>query len=754
MAAVLSASAFSFWGENEPYQTAALGYGTAPWDWPHNLGEEFRWNVPVLYYTFDQTFVDYFGTQGAAAIDGALDTLNNTLTNVSSWSPGLDEIPLQSKQLNYTAAALHLFDLKSVALQSMVSELCLADPVTFTWTLRNGSTAATAVYTVIQRNFDPVTLEPTPYVNGVLYTYWINTAVPVTVPTSTDPLAQANSPVARRTDVFSEFDYLGYYFTGLTRDDAGGLRFLLGTNTIILENAGNGTLTSLTNSTSQLLYTSNLTQLAKLALTNSDAQLGALYAGLTFSAPATNWAVVITNTTLTTLTNYDPYGAFSNSPPTVTYTTNYSLAVQLDYFHFFGNLWAVVFTNDAWTTFPILDSAQLNSFIRPTIATLQTVSINPSNTPYASYSIPTETTNVTEKSFVTNEVVGEFFVATSNYCNMLIVANEMTETNLQTNLLYSVTNVLTYTNNTSSTNVSSTNITEIFTENLVSHYTNHVFLALPVSCVGANVSLREGVNSMRFIRRDYDSLLGRFWEPVTNTFTTIGVTNNSTYFQTISRVVTAPDIVYSAADLESPAATAAPVNTDVDMTALAFDTSGIVSSPLAPVYGPGTIALAAQGATTLNFTFNKVGPILYNSGPTTIDEATAIPNFVWGSFDGTTNAPVVYPVSADLTNVVGQLVLQTFPASLPPGTVGAPYAFAYVNPSSGLAYTNTFSGAGGQPPYTFSLASGSSLPPGLSLANGVLSGAPAATGSFGFSLQMTDSAQRRIVTPYSLTVEP
>lgn len=60
----------------------------------------------------------------------------------------------------------------------------------------------------------------------------------------------------------------------------------------------------------------------------------------------------------------------------------------------------------------------------------------------------------------------------------------------------------------------------------------------------------------------------------------------------------------------------------------------------------------------------------------------------------------------------------------------------------GTAYSTTFTSAGGTGPYTYSLAGGSNLPPGLSLiANGTLSGTPTAfSGSpYTFTLQAADS---------------
>ena len=48
--------------------------------------------------------------------------------------------------------------------------------------------------------------------------------------------------------------------------------------------------------------------------------------------------------------------------------------------------------------------------------------------------------------------------------------------------------------------------------------------------------------------------------------------------------------------------------------------------------------------------------------------------------------------------------------------------------------------SGGVPPYTWSLATGSSLPAGLTLsAAGVVSGTPTAAGSFSFTVQVKDS---------------
>ena len=75
---------------------------------PKNIGEDYRRNTPVLYYAFDENFLDYFGSNGVWAVDQAFAILNNSLTNVSSYSADLSEIPLEAKRFNQTAGALNL----------------------------------------------------------------------------------------------------------------------------------------------------------------------------------------------------------------------------------------------------------------------------------------------------------------------------------------------------------------------------------------------------------------------------------------------------------------------------------------------------------------------------------------------------------------------------------------------------------------------------------------------------------------------
>lgn len=69
-----------------------------------------------------------------------------------------------------------------------------------------------------------------------------------------------------------------------------------------------------------------------------------------------------------------------------------------------------------------------------------------------------------------------------------------------------------------------------------------------------------------------------------------------------------------------------------------------------------------------------------------------------------------------------------------------PLAAVLKGGSKGVAYSETMSGFGGTPPYTFALTSGS-LPTGTSLntSTGVISGTPSAIATYSFTIKVTDN---------------
>jgi hypothetical protein len=760
--AVQSASGFSLLGpENEDWQIPDNGYnGAAPYDplltGPKNIGEEYRRNTPVLYYTFDATFLDFFGSNGVVSVEQAISTIN-ALTNVSQYSRGLTEFPLSAIRQNFRATALNLLDLKSQTMHFLVEQLGLAEPERYVWTLHDrfllpGATCpAGMVYLTVKRNFDPV---PSPldqyqsssYVNGALYSYFIveNCQSP-----PGPPLAEAvEFPVDQLdltyTAIASEIPagpvpftapnalaLLGRFYTGLTRDDVGGLRYLLRTNNMNWESIPANGFGLVTNTAPQILVSSNLTLLAAQALTNDPGTLQALFPGITI-VNSSNYFVT------TWVTNVTPY--FTNSPydpaltpPRLAFATNRVLTVQQQWVHVFDNLRIVTFTNGTWTTFPVSNFSELSGVA---INTLETINVSASSSPYTPAGGSAVTTNLTTRSFATNTVVGEFLILPTNACDVVLLSSQLTITNRNTNIIVQTFTNVTTTNITTGTNVT---IPLEFTQQLIDYSTSHVFAALPITCVQSNIVLAQGIEKLSFVRHDYDSLLGRFFTPITNEYTMTILTNNTLRPMRVLQPVTAPDFIFTAADLaagpsEIPGNPIYARNINFGSNALAFYPG---------LAGPGTIE-SSPNPTFI--TYNKVGQIFGNSSFNAyrwdVAEISATTLFTWGSFDASTNAPVVYPNGTTLENIENQMMFLITPNSLPEGQRFVPYE------------ATIFNAVGGKPPYTWTLAPGSGpIPAGLTLSpSGTLSGTPTFPATYNFVIRLTDASGRTVDREYSIKI--
>ena len=237
------AAAFSLLGPYTDWMVATNGY-RQPGDigGPMDINEEYRWNVPIVTYGFDKSFLDYFGTNGVAAVEDAIQTFN-ALPRASDIV--LTDCPTESRRVNYPAQALGLVDLKSVTLSLLLEQLGLASPTRNIFDLRRVDSwflqeisicpyvECLGSYYIIERNFDPVTLATSQYVNGTLYTgsvvgYVTSTdsgLVHYVEEIRADPWAPDWNAVGDGTYYYNP----GVYRTGLTRDDVGGLRYLLTT---------------------------------------------------------------------------------------------------------------------------------------------------------------------------------------------------------------------------------------------------------------------------------------------------------------------------------------------------------------------------------------------------------------------------------------------------------------------------------------------------------------------------------------------
>ena len=726
VAIVPRAQAFVLGGpNNEPYQVPVDGF-FLPFDLtgPKNIGEGYRRTAPTNYYSYDQNFLNFFGSNGVAAVDQAF-SIYNSVGNFSQYSPDLSEFPLEAQRANYTAESLSLLDLRSTVMGALTEQLGLDQPVRYVWCLHNrfvpaGNPPCPAgdVYTVIQRNFDllPSALNQfqySSYVNGTLYSYVIEErctgANPLAdaVEFAVDPLANQFTAVA---DYFSAQYFgltVGSFYTYLTRDDVGGLRYLMGTNNYNFENSGPGTVQLITNNTPQILTTLDLGSLLAQASTNSAAQLQALFPGLIVT-DTTNYFKVVNTPVISLVVTSSPFSPAGFVQ--VVAVTNFVPSVVQFFGHSYGNIIT-------------------NFFSRQSVYSIQTTVPGAPFSPAGSPPVLVTTT----KNIRTSSPAGDFFLLPPGLCGIKILNSNLLQTVVATtNAVFSSTN---------STAGGTSNQT--FTVNIVTYFTNHVIVYLPVTCPADTVAMRQGMDHVYFVRRDFDSLLGQFFTPITNTYTRVALTNSALVSQTFQRVVNRPDFLFSAADLDSGP------NNQANL-ALTFTRNLNMNQAnrLPGLAGPGTL----ESPTTI--TFNKSTPIYLNL-PTLaghgflLTELTHAPLLVFGSFDATTNDPIVYPNGTSLANLQNMLVIQVLPQTnaLPAGKVGVAYSF------------NSFSATGGQAPYAWSLSpvTPGGLPGGFNPvdpATGALSGTPTTRGTYDFIVRLTDAGSRFVDVPYSITINP
>ncbi len=418
LASLSTARAYSFFGpvSVDTWQVPELGYMLAgDLGAPKDSGQEYRWNIPTLYYSFHQNFLTYFGSNGVRAVSQAFNAFN-ALTNASAVD--LSKFPVAVKRQNYRAQADGLLDLKSYTMELLIEQLGLADPIRYAWTLHNrylpaGVTCPGSgiMYLVVNRNFDvnPSALDqaqPSSRVNGVLYTYQIvETCIPP------NPLAWA-APVApdpyyTYAPVASMRALTGDFYTGLTRDDAAGLGYLFSSNNINFEAVSPGVDLLVTNPP-VFLSTSNLVQLVSDTSTNNPAALQALYPSLQFfSSPAQYTNQVTTNYTFY-YTNYA--WTAGGAVPVLVSLTNYTTNIGTFYRYQFAN----VVTNPGPPSYTTSNPPYTNSYV-----TIIYTNIVPA--PYVTPGLVV--TNVYVTNITVNAISGDYYIIPTNACGGLVVAS-------------------------------------------------------------------------------------------------------------------------------------------------------------------------------------------------------------------------------------------------------------------------------------------------------------------------------------------
>ncbi|HEX6771991.1 MAG TPA: Ig domain-containing protein [Acidobacteriaceae bacterium] len=175
---------------------------------------------------------------------------------------------------------------------------------------------------------------------------------------------------------------------------------------------------------------------------------------------------------------------------------------------------------------------------------------------------------------------------------------------------------------------------------------------------------------------------------------------------------------------------------------LVVTTTSLPQGQTSSVYNSSLSATGGTSPYTWTLKSGKLPAGLSLSSSGTISGTPTAPGSFSFAVQVSDSAKMPQSTSANLSIAISGGTLQITTTTAPTGTVGTAYNFQ-------LAAT------GGVPPYTWALATGASLPAGLSLSSaGVVSGTPTAAGAFSPSITVTDSATNSTTQQVNFTINP
>ncbi len=656
----------------------------------NNIGEEYRWNTPLLTYAYDESFLSYFGSNGVVAVDDAMRMLNaippvsQIKTNyppVDRKAPNLWNFPTRPDRYHGRAASARLLDIKSHALAELFSYMGLGNAEDNAYQFEFGAVAL--------RNLDPISRMPSKYVNGSLLSFvLLGTGVqsfPVDLMKPAVTLAGTRDNAAVR---LAE----GKFLVAPTRDDIGGLRELYRKDNFNMEPLPSFTYQVVTNPpslTNPAVFSIDLRWFCKESKTNTPAAFqqfvltnqwwGPMYTNLNIPP------LVILQTNVTWkmgwMTNVTPY--LTNfpwtpvgQPATLVYLTNKLRTFEPSYDYIFGNVITNIHvpkdkSKITYRSWEVVPKAPLWSVVGSVPTTTNyNISIIDDHCPQGEIIIlPT-----------TNNIVGYHF------------------TDMAFERVNTLTNVLTPTNNLANPGgalpgqggglgaggAAITNFIGLM-EDEVWQSTNHAYLAHPIVFT-TNTMLLGGVDKIRFEQYQPDSWVttnytasrfikdykfpdldkqtftfivqggpggagaggaGQVAQSLTNSLTRTYeyemdyVTNGVVKTAKFIKFVTRPDILFTALTMPPTIATTnRPPNAINNNPLNGFQVDGL--------FGPGNITVPPAGFV---IGFNKIGTH-WEIGPFSfLNEENLVKGWQWGSFDGTMNEPIVYPTGRSIRDL-------------------------------------------------------------------------------------------------------
>ena len=169
--------------------------------------------------------------------------------------------------------------------------------------------------------------------------------------------------------------------------------------------------------------------------------------------------------------------------PALVFATNVVPTVGTNYFDSFANVVTLSSNNTTLTTLIVTNIGACSNGVDGTLCT-----------------------NVFTTNFLANQISGDFFIVPAAWnCGYTIIST-------QSVMQVGVTNTITAV----PTNV--TSIGQIYSVTTISYYTNRLLIIQPIICQLAQPgpALREGIERIQFVRANYDSIIGQFFQPITN----------------------------------------------------------------------------------------------------------------------------------------------------------------------------------------------------------------------------------------------
>jgi len=161
------------------------------------------------------------------------------------------------------------------------------------------------------------------------------------------------------------------------------------------------------------------------------------------------------------------------------------------------------------------------------------------------------------------------------------------------------------------------------------------------------LALRPGVEKVNFKQINFYGSFPGYTNRISDNY----YTNGHLAKQNIQIPLNQPDILFVAGDLGVFGISGAPIMSSRTDTTGWANNSALNSLGTVGHFGPGVIQ------SPIVISFSSIGPFIENRFPGFMDQANQVGNFGgWAAFDGTTNAPFIFPNGASFRELMDRIL--------------------------------------------------------------------------------------------------